>query len=95
MHAYVYQSLNKADTYVYLAGRDDFARLPEPIRSQMGALQFVLDVDLAQRRQLAREDPAVVSANLAARGFHIQFPPYDDRSAATLDAMHGDWGTDA
>ena len=30
MHAYVYKSLNKADTYVYLARRDDFDCLPEP-----------------------------------------------------------------
>ena len=54
MHAFVYKSLKKADTYVYLAARDDFARLPGPLRSQLGALDFVLDVDLAPGRTLAR-----------------------------------------
>ena len=54
MHAYVYKSLKKADTYVYLAARDDFARLPEPVRGQLGALQFVLDVDLARQPDLAQ-----------------------------------------
>ena len=49
MQAYVYKSLKKADTYVYLAARDDFARLPEPLRTQLGALQFVLDVDADAR----------------------------------------------
>ena len=44
MLAHVYKSLKKADTYLYLAARDDFARLPEPLRSQLGALQFVLEV---------------------------------------------------
>jgi uncharacterized protein len=89
MHAYVYKSLKKADTYLYLAARDDFARLPEPLRGQLGGLQFVLDVDLAPGRRLARENPDVVRGNLAARGFHLQFPP------TVEDPMHEDWGTDA
>lgn len=90
MHAYVYKSLKKADTYVYLAARDDFARLPEPLRTQLGALQFALDLVLTPERKLAREDTAVVRENLALRGFHLQFPP-----ASGLDPMSQDWGTDA
>ena len=90
MHAYVYKSLRKADTYVFLAAREDFDRLPEPLRTQLGPLQFVLDVELTAERKLAREDPEEVRANLAARGFHLQFPP-----AMDVDPMHEDWGTDA
>jgi uncharacterized protein YcgL (UPF0745 family) len=89
MHAYVYKSLRKADTYVYLAGRDDFGRLPEPLRAGLGRLQFVLDVDLAGRRTLARADPDVVRGNLVAQGFHVQLPP------SMTDPMTSDWGTDA
>ena len=89
MLAYVYKSLKKADTYVYLSARDDFARLPEPLRLQMGALQFVLDVALTPERRLGLEDPAVVRENLATRGFHVQFPP------TMPDPMTEDWGTDA
>ncbi|MEO6264196.1 MAG: YcgL domain-containing protein [Luteimonas sp.] len=95
MHAYVYKSLKKADTYVYLAGRDDFARLPEPVRSQLGTLQFVLDVDLSPERKLARGDAMVVRENLVARGFHLQFPPYNDALYNNADPMTDDWGTDA
>lgn len=79
MQAYVYKSLRKADTYVYLAARDDFDRLPEPLRTQLGALGFVLEVALTPERKLARDDATVVRGNLAARGFHIQFPPQVDR----------------
>jgi uncharacterized protein len=89
MHAYVYKSLKKADTYLYLAARDDFGRLPAPLRDQLGSLTFVLDVDIAPGRKLARENPDVVRGNLATRGFHLQFPP------TVEDPMHGDWGTDA
>jgi uncharacterized protein YcgL (UPF0745 family) len=89
MLAHVYKSLKKADTYLYLAKRDDFAGLPEPLRAQLGKLQFVLEVDLAPGRTLAREDPDVVRENLATRGFHLQFPP------TMQDPMTEDWGTDA
>lgn len=75
MQAYVYKSLRKVDTYVYLAARDDFSRVPEPLRAQLGDLAFVLDVALTPQRRLARVDADVVRANLAQRGFHVQFPP--------------------
>ena len=90
MQAFVYKSLKKADTYVYLAARDDFTRLPESLRTQLGTLEFVLDVALTPGRKLAREDAAVVRDNLALRGFHLQLPP-----ASLLDPMTEDWGTDA
>ena len=75
MQAYIYKSQRKDETFVYLAARDDFERLPEPLRTQLGELTFVLDVALTPERRLAREDVNVVRANLAERGFHIQFPP--------------------
>lgn len=90
MHAYVYKSLKRADTYVFLAARDDFARLPEPLRLQLQPLQFVLEVELHAQRKLAREDPVEVMSNLHARGFHLQFPP-----STADDPLLGDWGTDA
>lgn len=90
MQAYVYKSLKKADTYVYLATREDFRWLPEPLRTQLSPLQFVLDTELTPERKLAREDPVVVRENLVLRGYHVQFPPADDR-----DPMTQDWGTDA
>ncbi|KAF1685723.1 hypothetical protein B1992_11045 [Pseudoxanthomonas broegbernensis] len=78
MQAYVYKSHRKADTYVFLAARDDFACVPEPLRVQLGGLAFVLEVALTPDRRLARADAAVVRANLAAQGFHVQFPPLPD-----------------
>ena len=90
MQAHVYKSLKKADTYVYLAARDDFTRLPEPLRTQLGPLQFVLEVALEPDRKLACEDAAMVRGNLVSRGFHLQFPPASD-----LDPMSEDWGTAA
>lgn len=75
MQTYVYKSLRKESTYVYLRTRDDFAVIPGAVRAPLGELVFVLEVALTPDRKLAQADPAVVRANLAAHGFHLQFPP--------------------
>lgn len=75
MQAYVYKSQRKADTFVYLAARDDFEQIPETLRAQLGPLSFVLEVALTPERRLARGNADEVRQQLAARGFHIQFPP--------------------
>ena len=75
MHVFVYKSLRKADTYLYLLVRDGFDVVPEAVRAPLGALQPVLEFDLVEGRRLAQADPDVVRANLKARGFHLQFPP--------------------
>ena len=90
MRAYVYKSTRKADTYVFLAERDEGAKLPETLRARLGPLKFVLETDLAPERKLARENPEEVMANLASRGFHLQMP-----QDLPLDPMTSDWGTDA
>jgi len=90
MQAYVYKSQRMPDTYVYVARRDDFSCLPAPLRTQLGALRFVLEVALTPERRLASEDPARVRQNLATRGFHLQRPP-----SQAQDPMTEDWGTDA
>ena len=90
MHAYVYKSQRRAETYVYLAARDDFDRLPDALRQRLGPLQFVLDVAIVPGRTLARANPDEVRANLVQRGFHLQCPP-----GTVADPMSEDWGTDA
>ncbi|MCK7595371.1 YcgL domain-containing protein [Pseudomarimonas salicorniae] len=75
MRCFVYRSSRREQTYVYLAERDAFDSLPAPLRGALGELGFVLELELGPDRKLAREDPAVVRANLAGQGFHIQFPP--------------------
>jgi len=89
MQAFVYKSLRKHDSYVFLASRDDVTRLPEAIRAQLGTLQFVFEVALTPGRTLARGNADVVRANLATLGFHVQLP------TTTLDPMTQDHGTDA
>ena len=80
MQCFVYKSLRKADTYVFLAKRDGFDVLPAPIAETLGKLVWVMDLDLTPERKLASEDAAVVIANVERRGFHLQLPPPETTS---------------
>jgi uncharacterized protein YcgL (UPF0745 family) len=84
MLAYVYKSLRRPDTYVYLREREGFDVLPEALRASLGELHFALEVELTPERRLAREDPQRVRANLAGQGFHLQIPPSEQSLAVLL-----------
>ncbi len=75
MHAYVYKSRRKQDTYLYLARRDDFAAVPEPLCVPLGVLAFVLELELTPERRLARVDAGAVREALRTQGFYVQLPP--------------------
>lgn len=75
MQAFIYKSLAKADTYVYLRERDGFDVLPATLAQMLGELRFVLAVELSVGRKLAREDADAVRVNLGERGWHLQLPP--------------------
>ncbi|HMB56259.1 MAG TPA: YcgL domain-containing protein [Arenimonas sp.] len=74
MQAFVYKSLRKPDAYLYLREKDAFALVPDAVRLPLGALEFVLVVELIEGRKLARADVAVVRSNLIERGFYLQAP---------------------
>jgi len=79
MQVYVYRSSRKSDTYIYLAKKDDFELIPEPLRQVFGNPEFALEFELTPQRTLAQEDPRAVLANLRERGFHLQMPAENDR----------------
>ena len=75
MQCFVYKSLRRADTYVYLRKAEGFEVLPGPIAQQLGALGFVIEIELSAKRKLARENVDVVMLNLDTQGYHLQWPP--------------------
>ncbi|HOB61690.1 MAG TPA: YcgL domain-containing protein [Candidatus Competibacteraceae bacterium] len=74
MQCAIYKSLRKQNTYLYLADKDDFSRLPEALLKLIGPPTYVMDLDLHPERKLAQEDTAEVLRNLAERGWHLQMP---------------------
>ena len=82
MQCFVYASLRKADSYLWLARRDAFEQLPEPLLLLLGDLRFVMEVQLDEQRKLPIEDTAQVLAHLRDQGWHLQLPPQETLAAA-------------
>ncbi|MDS4029373.1 MAG: YcgL domain-containing protein [Candidatus Contendobacter sp.] len=78
MQCAIYKSLKKQDTYLYLAARDDFSRVPETLLKLIGEPIHVMDLELPPERKLAQEDTAEVLRNLQERGWHLQMPRQDE-----------------
>jgi uncharacterized protein YcgL (UPF0745 family) len=82
MHCYIYASLRKADSYLWLAERDAFAGLPAELTALLGPLRLAMELDLHERRKLPHEDAAQVLENLRSRGWHLQLPPAERLASA-------------
>lgn len=75
MRCFVYKSVRKADTYVYLRDEGAFDSLPAALLEALGPPVFVIELLLDAERKLAREDVNVVMRNVAEQGYHLQLPP--------------------
>jgi uncharacterized protein len=84
MRCFVYKSVKKDELYVYLLKKDDFTRLPQPLRDSIGTPVFVMELELNPGRKLARADSAQVVKQLDECGFFIQMPPPKLPAAETL-----------
>ena len=71
----VYRSPNKAEMYLYIVKRDDFSALPEALLKVFGKPVFVMQLNLAKRQSLAREDIEQVKVKLSEQGYFLQMPP--------------------
>jgi uncharacterized protein len=85
MQCFVYKSLRRADTFLYVGRRDDFEAVPAPLRERLGQLHFVLELELHPQRRLARVEAGSLIQALAERGFYLQLPPNEERRADALD----------
>jgi hypothetical protein len=75
MLAFVYRSSKKDEMYLYVTKKDQFDQVPEPLMSAFGKPQFALQVNLAKRDKLAREDIHLVKEKLQEQGYYLQMPP--------------------
>ena len=71
----VYRSGHRAETYLYLAHDRAWADLPDDLRCTFGEPEFVMHLNLAPGRRLARVAAEDVLAALAAEGYFLQLPP--------------------
>jgi hypothetical protein len=75
MLAFVYRSSKKDEMYLYVTQKDQFDKVPEALMNAFGKPQFALQVNLAKREKLAREDINRVKEKLREEGYYLQMPP--------------------
>jgi uncharacterized protein YcgL (UPF0745 family) len=75
MECFIYKSLKKADTYLYVPQKDDFDNVPETLRAMLGRMEFVMELELRDDRKLAQADARQVKQQLKEQGFYLQLPP--------------------
>jgi uncharacterized protein YcgL (UPF0745 family) len=75
MHCWIYKSSRKQEMYLYLADKDGFDELPEPLRQGFGKPSLVIAIELDADRKLARVETAQVLNALRTQGYYLQMPP--------------------
>lgn len=81
MKCFIYKSLRKDGAYLYLASKDGFSDLPDSLQTLFGNSEFVMELDLAVRKQLASADIRQVILQLRQSGYYLQLPPADHARA--------------
>ncbi len=74
---FVYRSLKKDNTYLYITTKDDFDKVPKSLMDVFGTGEFCFDFKHEPTRKLAQENSQQVYDNLLDLGFHLQLPNED------------------
>ncbi|ELA08445.1 hypothetical protein MOMA_07786 [Moraxella macacae 0408225] len=88
MHVDIYKFSKKDDLYVYIARpdypndveelKDWLSVLPKDLRKTLGSACFVMHLDLATSKKLARVDKAEVLEKLHKQGYFVQMPAKEE-----------------
>ncbi len=74
---WVYKGSRRAETYLYVPGEDDFQRVPEDLLTALGTLELVMQIELDERRRLARVDAKEVMKGVSRVGYFLQLAPIE------------------
>ncbi len=72
---WIYRSNRKEEMYLYLSNKDDLEEVPDDLQKRLGELDFVMQLELSEQRQLARADVSEVMKALCDEGYYLQMPP--------------------
>ena len=75
MKCFVYKSIKKVDSYIYINKKDYFENIPEQLLLLFGKPEFTLEFELTKDRKLALADANQVIKSIDEQGFYLQMPP--------------------
>ncbi|CAG9001376.1 MAG: Protein YcgL [Candidatus Celerinatantimonas neptuna] len=89
MLCYVYKSLKKEQSYLYITKRGDFSRVPEQLLLMFGERQLVMSLNLDENSKLAMVDAGHLKEQLIHQGFYLQLPPSQENQLEAYRALKG------
>ncbi len=75
MKCFVYKSVKKAESYIYISEKDNFESIPKQLLLIFGKPEFALEFELTEDRKLATVDAKQVISSLDEQGYFLQMPP--------------------
>ena len=75
MKCFVYKSIKKAESYIYISKKDHFDAIPDQLLLIFGTPEFALEFELTEDRKLASVDAKEVIESLVEHGYYLQMPP--------------------
>ena len=63
---------------MFVADPKALESLPDVLKTRLGRLEWVMELDLAGREALAATDPTTVIDSMESRGFYLQLPSGDE-----------------
>lgn len=75
MQCFIHKSLKKEFLYLYTVSKADFSAIPVELLTNLGKIEFVMELELTEDRKLAKEDASKVLSSLNTKGYFIQLPP--------------------
>ena len=83
----IYKSNEVAETYLFVAQKEELERVPEALLQKMGELIIVMEMDLHDEKQLLRVRGKAVLSAITAQGYYLQLPPPPE-SQSPRNSMH-------
>ena len=77
LHCYVYKSLHRPETFLFVLKENDFSSVPEALLEALGKTEKLIELELTPERQMARGKASHIINDLLEKGFHLQLPPME------------------
>jgi uncharacterized protein YcgL (UPF0745 family) len=81
---WIYKGSRRAETYLYVPERDNFQRVPQDLLDALGTLELVMELELDERRHLARVDSKDVVKSVLQMGYFLQLAPIEPEGERQL-----------
>ena len=81
---WIYKGSRRAETYLYVPEKNNFQRVPQDLLDALGALELVMELEIEERRRLARVDAKDVMKSVLRMGYFLQLAPIEPQGERQL-----------